>query len=261
MTSLRYSACSEVGLVRPGNQDAAYAGGHLLAVADGMGGHAGGEVASRIAIDTVAELDREVDGDPLDALGAAIGEVNRRLRERADRDPDLFGMGTTLTAMLWNGLRVAFAHIGDSRAYLLRGGVLYQLTHDHTLVQALVDDGRITPEQAATHPRRALLSRALDGGDDVKADLWVAQAEIGDRYLLCTDGLSGPVASAGICGVLETVPPLDTAVLRLVGLAYDKGAPDNVTCIVAEVTEPGSPGRPLRGGMPIRLGSAASSPL
>jgi protein phosphatase len=255
MNVVSYAAASVPGLLRRNNQDAAYAGKYVLAVADGMGGHAGGEIASQIAIDAIAELDQVIDDDALRALRQAVRQASLRLRERATREPYLRGMGTTLTVMLWNDPQVAFAHIGDSRAYLLRDGTLYQLTHDHTLVQLLLDDGRITAEQAAVHPRRSMLSRALDGGDGAECDLWCAQAEPGDRYLLCTDGLSGVVSADQLCEVLAGVTAPDVAVHHLIDRAYRHGGPDNVTCVVADVINDGRKLWPAGGA--IRLGSAA----
>src|SRR5690606_21038456 len=196
--ALRYAARSDVGLLREGNEDSAYASGRLLAVADGMGGHAHGEVASSVAIAAISALDRGADhdfgGDLLRDIEAAVRDANHQLHAMVARDPSLKGMGTTLTAMLWNGLRFALAHVGDSRAYLLRNGELYQITHDHTLVQSLVDDGRITQEEAANHPQRSILLRALDGTAEVDPDLQDREAQVGDRYLLCSDGLSTVVS-------------------------------------------------------------------
>ena len=161
-----------------------------------MGGHAHGEVASSVAIAAMASLDEDPPGgDLLSAIEAAVRDANRKLHEMVGRDPSLKGMGTTLTAMLWHGTRWPWCHVGDSRAYLLRDGELYQITHDHTLVQSLVDDGRITPEEAATHPQRSILLRALDGSGEVEPDLSLREAQVGDRYLLCSDGLSGVVSA------------------------------------------------------------------
>src|SRR5689334_7335884 len=166
--TLRYAARTDVGLRRQQNEDSVYAGPRLLAVADGMGGHSHGEVASATVIAALSALDSDPPaGDPLESLGTAITEAGKQLKEMAGRDPKLTGMGTTLTAMLWDGGRFALAHIGDSRAYMLREGCLYQITRDHTLVQSLVDDGQMTAEQAAAHPRRSLLMRALGGSGSV----------------------------------------------------------------------------------------------
>ncbi|MFF0309041.1 PP2C family protein-serine/threonine phosphatase [Streptosporangium sp. NPDC004379] len=236
--ALRYAARSDVGLLREGNEDSAYASGRLLAVADGMGGHAHGEVASSVAIAAMSSLDEGAAGsDLLSAIEAAVRDANRRLHEMVGRDPSLKGMGTTLTAMLWSGTRVALVHVGDSRAYLLRAGELYQITHDHTLVQSLVDDGRITLEEAATHPQRSILLRALDGSGEVDPDLSLREAQIGDRYLLCSDGLSGVVSAETLHHTLSTVDDPEAVVRALIDLANRGGGPDNITCVVADVLE------------------------
>ena len=175
---LRYAVRSDVGLLREGNEDSAYAGPRLLAVADGMGGHAAGEVASALTIASMAELDAEqVAGDMLRELAMAVVLANARLQEKIIANPAVEGMGTTLTALLWSDGHAAICHIGDSRGYLLREGELYQITHDHTLVQTLVDEGRISPDDVATHPQRSMLLRALDGRADVEPDLtWSARS-------------------------------------------------------------------------------------
>ena len=236
--ALRYAIRSDVGLLREGNEDAAYAGPRLLAVADGMGGHAAGEVASAAAISALARLDDDVPGsDLLDALADAVTDANHTLHDMVVADSVLEGMGTTLTAMLWSGGRVALVHIGDSRAYLLRDGEFHQITHDHTLVQTLVDEGRISPDDVATHPQRSMLLRALDGRADVEPDLSLLEARLGDRYLLCSDGLSGVVSEETLHRTLATVANLDEVVLQLVELAIRGGGPDNITCIVADVVD------------------------
>jgi len=236
--ALRYAIRSDVGLLREGNEDAAYAGPRLLAVADGMGGHAAGEVASAAAISALAKLDEDVPGnDLLDALADAVADANHTLHDMVVADAVLEGMGTTLTAMLWSGSRVALCHIGDSRAYLLRDGEFHQITHDHTLVQTLVDEGRISPDDVATHPQRSMLLRALDGRADVEPDLSLREARLGDRYLLCSDGLSGVVSEETLHRTLAKVEDLNEVVLQLVELAIRGGGPDNITCIVADVVD------------------------
>ncbi len=236
--ALRYAVRSDVGLLREGNEDSAYASPHLLAVADGMGGHAAGEVASAVAISALAHLDDDVPGTDLaDALGRAVRDANRTLHEMVIANPALDGMGTTLTAMLWSPPRLALCHIGDSRAYLLRDGELYQITHDHTLVQRLQDEGRISPDEAATHPQRSLILRALDGRSEADPDVSLREAELGDRYLLCSDGLSGVVSAETLHRTLSTVTEPDQAVIQLIELANRGGGPDNITCIVADVVD------------------------
>lgn len=236
--ALRYAARSDVGLVRQGNEDSGYAGPQLLMVADGMGGHAAGELASAIAVATVADLDVHPVGpnEVLTSLAVSIDDVGTAISETITEDEELTGMGTTVTGMYWLGGRIAIVHVGDSRAYLLRDGELSQLTHDHTFVQTLVDSGRITEDEAAVHPRRSLLMRALDGINPVEPDLSVREARVGDRYMLCTDGLSGVVSNDVMLRILGSGEPTG-CVGRLVDAALERGAPDNVTVVVADVIE------------------------
>jgi PPM family protein phosphatase len=243
--ALRYAVRSDVGLLREGNEDSAYAGPRLLAVADGMGGHAAGEVASAVAISVLTDLDEDLPASQLlDALAEAVTRANHILHDMVIADPSIGGMGTTLTAMLWSGTRVALCHIGDSRAYVLSAGRFEQLTHDHTLVQSLVDDGRISPDEAATHPQRSLLLRALDGSNDVEPDLSIREAQVGDRYLLCSDGLSSVVSEQTLHRTLATIAEPDDAVRQLIDLAIKGGGPDNITCIVADVVDSATAVRP-----------------
>jgi serine/threonine protein phosphatase PrpC len=236
--ALRYAIRSDVGLLREGNEDSAYAGPHLLAVADGMGGHAAGEVASAATITTIAPLDaRHLGPDLVGALADAVATANLRLQELIISDPAIEGMGTTLTALLWSDGYAALCHIGDSRAYRLRNGQFLQITHDHTLVQSLVDEGKITEDDVATHPHRSLLLRALDGRTLAEPDLMPLDTLPGDRYLLCSDGLSGVVTEQTLYQTLSSVRDPDKAALRLVELAIRGGGPDNITCIVADVLD------------------------
>lgn len=238
--ALRYAARSDVGLVRQNNQDSAYAGPHLLVVADGMGGHAGGDVASSLAIGELAPLDGESHGadDALEHLKRAVFAAHRELLTRVDEEPQLTGMGTTVTALLRTGGKLALAHIGDSRAYLLRDGELVQITKDHTFVQTLVDEGRLTLEEAEQHPQRSVLMRVLsDVIDDVEPDLSMREGRAGDRYLLCSDGLSGVVSHDTLRDTLAAAADPATTCEALVQLALRAGAPDNVTCIVADVVD------------------------
>ncbi len=251
--SLRFAARSHVGLIREGNEDSGYAGPRLLAVADGMGGQAAGEVASSVVIATLAPLDEDVPGSELlDTLASAVEVANDRLRDMVEDDPRLEGMGTTLTALLRTGSRLGMVHVGDSRAYLLRDGDFQQLTQDHTWVQRLVDEGRITEEEADHHPQRSLLMRAIDGRGNVELDLSIREARVGDRYLLCSDGLSGVVSAPTIAETLAKGEPAH-AVEALIQLALRGGGPDNVTCIVADVLE--GEGRPVE--IPTVVGAAA----
>jgi protein phosphatase len=249
--ALRYAVRSDVGLLREGNEDSAYAGPRLLAVADGMGGHAAGEVASAVTIGAMAELDsdRYAGTDLLADLSNAVAAANMRLQQMIIANPAVEGMGTTLTAVLWFDGHAAVCHIGDSRGYLLRAGQLYQITHDHTLVQSLVDEGRITEDDVSTHPQRSLLLRALDGRTVAEPDLSVHEAQPGDRYLLCSDGLSGVVSDETLRDTLAAFPDPDGAARQLIDLAIRGGGPDNITCIVADVVElgPGSGPVPVQG--------------
>jgi serine/threonine protein phosphatase PrpC len=203
-----------------------------------MGGHAAGEVASAATITTIAPLDAEDPGpDLVGALADAVATANLRLQELIISDPAIEGMGTTLTAMLWWEGYAALCHIGDSRAYLLRDGQFIQITHDHTLVQSLVDEGKITEDDVATHPHRSLLLRALDGRTIAEPDLAQVETYPGDRYLLCSDGLSSVVSEQTLHQTLVAAPDPDKAALRLVELAIKGGGPDNITCIVADVID------------------------
>ena len=236
--ALRYAVRSDVGLLREGNEDSAYAGPHLLAIADGMGGHAAGEVASAATITALAPLDAEHPAsDLVNALADAVASANMRLQELIISDPSVEGMGTTLTALLWSDGQAALCHIGDSRAYVLRNGQFYQITHDHTLVQSLVDEGKITEDDVATHPHRSLLLRALDGRTVADPDLSTHETMAGDRYLLCSDGLSGVVTEQTLHQTLGSVWDPEKAALQLIELAIRGGGPDNITCIVADVVD------------------------
>ena len=236
--ALRYAARSDVGLRREGNEDAVYAGPRLLVVADGMGGHAAGEVASAVAVAHLARLDDDVPGsDLLDALDSAVRDANEQLAAMVAADGTLEGMGTTVTGLLVDRGRVALVHVGDSRAYLLRDGELSQLSRDHTFVQSLVEAGEIAPDEAESHPKRSLLLRAVDGRDDVQVDLSVRRAREGDRFLLCSDGLSGVVSAERLAKELTRGANPAAAVDRLVDLALRGGAPDNVTVLVADVVD------------------------
>jgi len=233
---LRYAARSDVGLVRSNNEDSVYAGARLLALADGMGGHAAGEVASQLVIAALAHLDDdEPGGDLLAKLDAAIRSGNSAIAAQVEIEPDLEGMGTTLTAILFAGNRLGLAHIGDSRGYLLRDGELTQITKDDTFVQTLVDEGRITREEAHSHPQRSLIMRALTG-HEVEPTLTMREVRTGDRYLLCSDGLSDPVSDETILDALQ-IPDVTDSADRLIELALRGGGPDNVTVVVADVVD------------------------
>ena len=235
--TLRYAAQSDRGLIRDLNQDSVYAGPRLLAVADGMGGMAAGDVASNIVIAAMAPLDEDVPGDALvDALRHAVGTANQHLRDTVDANPQLEGMGTTLTAVLFSGSKFGMVHIGDSRAYLLRNGEFAQITKDDTYVQMLVDEGRVSPEEASSHPQRSLLTRALDGRD-IDPEYSVRQVLKGDRYLICSDGLSGVVSADTIGQTMREITDPQACVERLVQLALRGGGPDNITVVIADAID------------------------
>src|SRR5580765_5776997 len=237
---MRYAARSDIGLGRySNNQDSGYAGPHLLVIADGMGGHAAGDVASSTAIARLVALDDEAAGagDALEQLTQALADANQDLRDRVAAEPNLRGMGTTVTAILHSGNKMALAHIGDSRGYLLRDGVLTQLTHDHTFVQTLVDEGRLTEEEARNHPQRNLITRVLTGERDDTPDLSVRDAKPGDIFLLCSDGLTGVVSEETLTEVLGDGSDVAARAEQLIDLALKGGASDNVTCIVADVID------------------------
>ena len=238
--ALRYAARSDVGLVRANNQDSAYAGPHLLVVADGMGGHAGGDVASSLAVATLAPLDDEAHGpdDALEQLDRALHAAQEELLARASHDPTLAGLGTTVTALLRAGSKLAMAHIGDSRAYLLRDGEMTQITADHTFVQYLVNTGKITSEEAEHHPQRSVVMRVLGDFDmEIVPDLSVREARAGDRWLLCSDGLSGVVSGDTLAKTLRELADVDECAERLIQLALRAGGPDNITVIVADIVD------------------------
>ncbi|MDO9396527.1 MAG: protein phosphatase 2C domain-containing protein [Herbiconiux sp.] len=232
------AAVSHVGKIRSNNQDSGFAGQTLFAVADGMGGHAGGDVASALALQRLAEIDGQYSSavDAEFALQEAIVAANAVLTETVFEHPELTGMGTTLSALVRVGQSVALAHIGDSRVYRLRDDVLTQITIDHTFVQRLVDSGRITAEEAKTHPRRSVLMRVLGDVDAApEVDLQVMDTRPGDRWMLCSDGLSGVVEHDDIERILKSsIVPADAA-NALVKESLDRGAPDNVTVVVVDV--------------------------
>ncbi|MFD9903180.1 MerR family transcriptional regulator [Streptomyces sp. NPDC059063] len=238
---IRYAALSDTGLVRESNQDTAYAGSRLLAVADGYGRQ--GAPASAAAVDALKHLesDRIPAGNLLNVLEDAIDQAAQAVHGVAGTGSSPDEAGTTLTAMLWTGSQLALVHIGDSRVHLLRGHQLFQITHDHTLVQSMVDEGRLTPEEAASHPQRSLLIRALGHGADATPDMRLQDAHPGDRYLLCSDGLSTVVPTEEIHRVLSETPTPERAVHELVTLANASGGPDNVSCVVADVVTDAPP--------------------
>lgn len=250
------AAVSHVGRIRSNNQDSGYAGRTLFLVADGMGGHAGGDVASAIATRRIADADADYDSttEAAAALEGALVAANRQLAATVADHSELTGMGTTVSAMILQGDRVVISHIGDSRIYLLRSGELSQISTDHTFVQRLVDAGRITAEEAMVHPRRSVLMRVLG---DVEAspeiDSMVLDTRAGDRWMLCSDGLSGVVAFDEILELMSADAGAKQVADRLVKASLDGGAPDNVTVVVVDIGEPPAPATP-----PLIVGSAAA---
>jgi serine/threonine protein phosphatase PrpC len=233
--TLRHAALSDRGLVRPENEDAVFAGPNLLAVADGIGGAAAGEVASALAISAVAPLDSATHTDPAAALRAAVMHANQLIADAIEEDSARTGMGTTLTAVLLTGESMLLAHAGDSRAYVLSSGEVTRITRDDTYVQWLVDEGCISEEEAGTHPHRSVVTRVLTGAP-VEPTFEEHPARPGDRYLVCSDGLPAAVSEEVIAAVLRDEAGVQACAARLVELAMAGGAPDNVTVVVADVT-------------------------
>ncbi|MDO5719881.1 MAG: protein phosphatase 2C domain-containing protein [Actinomycetaceae bacterium] len=252
----RFAARSDVGLVRKNNQDSGYAGSHLLVLADGMGGAAGGDIASSIAVAHLAPLDTDDHraDDMLYMLRKALTDAHEELVDRAQIDPQLHGLGTTCIALMRSGKKLAMVHIGDSRAYVLRDGTLTQVTTDHSFVQYLIQTGQITPEEAETHPQRSVVLRILgDSSADIDPDVSLREAVIGDRWLLCSDGLSGVVSAETIIETLAGVDDPGECAEELIELALRSGGPDNITCVIADVVESGS----VESTPPQIVGSAA----
>lgn len=238
---LRSAAGSDVGRQRSGNEDSVYVSDRLLAVADGMGGHVAGEVASAQAkaametLNTRLSQQHSADVDLVAELTSGVTDAATRLAERVAADPELNNMGTTVTALLWAGSQFALAHIGDTRCYLFRESTLTQLTSDHTMAQLLVDQGSMSAELVARHPGRSVLVRALMAEPSGEPDLSLHTAHHGDRYLLCSDGLTDVVTTDQLHDVLARAIPPDEAVRTLIDLANDAGGPDNISCIVTDV--------------------------
>lgn len=231
---LNFVAASDRGLVRGNNEDSAYAGPHLLALADGMGGHAAGEIASQLMVTHLEHLDKEPgDADLLALLGAAAEDGNAAIEASVAEHPEQQGMGTTLTALMFNGREFGMIHVGDSRGYLLRDGTLEHLTVDDTFVQSLVNEGKLHPEDVSTHPQKSLILKAYTGRP-VEPHLEMVEARAGDRVLLCSDGLTDPVTDETIAVALGQGTP-EIAAQRLIELALRSGGPDNITVVVADV--------------------------
>ncbi len=240
--SFKVIARSELGLVRDGNEDSALVSARLVAVADGMGGHAGGEVASKIAITSVKELsevlnDANLDSESREDLLLNISfSIDHEIAEVANNDRSLQGMGTTLTALHLNGDRVELLHIGDSRCYQWNGKKLIQLSYDHTVMQELLDQGRLTADEVINHPQRSLLTQALIGDSGIDPILNLFEAKLGDNFLLCSDGLSSVLSDLEIINVIKNSDPAEV-VNQLIAAVLEKGAPDNVTILWVEIVE------------------------
>jgi serine/threonine protein phosphatase PrpC len=242
MNSLYFesAARSAIGLIRNGNEDGALTHPRLLAVADGMGGHAGGEVASSIALLVLARrstifLDQEIDQDSADDLfNSSIEDIDEVLKEASDEDPDLAGLGTTLTSLFLRNNQLALLHVGDSRLYRIQGTKIEQLSIDHTVMQELLTAGTITEEDIAEHPQRSMLTQALMGAGSLSIALHLFDVKESDRFILCSDGLSGVLDDQKIFSLAQSLSP-EEAVTALVDAAYVQGAPDNVTVIVADI--------------------------
>ena len=238
--SFKVIARSELGLVRDGNEDAALVSPNLVAVADGMGGHAGGEVASKIAITSVRDLGKVLSDPALDAesredlLLNISFSIDHEIAEVSNADRALQGMGTTLTALHLNGEKVELLHIGDSRCYQWQGKKLIQLSYDHTVMQELLDQGRLTAEEVINHPQRSLLTQALIGDSGIDPILHIFESKIGDQFLLCSDGLSSVLSDYEIAAIIKKSDP-SAVVDQLIDAVHDKGAPDNVTILWVEV--------------------------
>ena len=238
MTNLKlnFHTASDRGLVRDNNEDSAYAGPHLLLLADGMGGHAAGEVASQLMVEHMEHLDRDPeDADTLALLGAAADDANASISASIKEHPEQDGMGTTLTALMFNGENMGLIHVGDSRGYRLRDGELTQITEDDTFVQSLVNEGKLKPEDVSSHPQKSLILKAYTGRP-VEPHLELLPVKAGDRYMLCSDGLSDPVTHSTMEATLAQGTPAE-AVTRLIELALRSGGPDNVTVVVADVVD------------------------
>jgi PPM family protein phosphatase len=236
---LRYVTHSEIGLIRKNNQDSGYASPHLLVVADGMGGAAAGDLASAVAIDTIRKIEAPTTGqEMLEVLAGAIHLANDKIAELVESDLSLEGMGTTVTGAMFDGAQLGLAHIGDSRAYLFRDGHLERLTHDHTWVQSLVDDGKISENEAAMHPHRSLLLKVLNGQPTNDPDLRIVPVLPGDRLMFCSDGVCGLIDDDVIEAALQ-LPDLNDAAQRLISESLHQGGIDNITVIVADVVEAG----------------------
>lgn len=258
---LRYAAVSDVGRVRKDNQDSGYAGPWLLTVCDGVGGAARGDIASATAVGQLRRLDAppEPDHTPDELLGLVSGALHRahdRIGELVEDDPSLSGTSTTATLLLFDGELVAVGHVGDSRGYLFRDGHISQITHDHTFVQTLIDEGRITEDEARVHPHRNLILQAIDGTRELEPDLFVLQLQAGDRLMLCSDGITASLDDGRLADILATGTP-DYAAVELTRASLEAGTTDNVTCIVADALDVTEADADAEIPTPLLVGAAA----
>jgi protein phosphatase len=250
---LQYAAISDVGRVRKDNQDSGYAGPWLLAVCDGVGGAARGDIASSTAIQQLRRLDEKPSEDLLGQVAGALHRAHDRINELVEEEPALNGTSTTATVALFDGNRLGMGHVGDSRAYLFRDHEITMLTTDHTFVQTLIDEGRITEEEARVHPHRNLILKAIDGIHEAEPDLFYVEVQAGDRILLCSDGASGALDDGRLADILSTGSS-DYAAVELVRASLEAGSTDNVTCVVADVVDTADDGEPQE---PMLVGAAA----
>jgi serine/threonine protein phosphatase PrpC len=264
---LRYAALSDVGRVRRDNQDSGYAGPHLLVIADGVGGSARGDVASAATVEVLRKLDeppgRELQGDMLGGLAGAIHRSHDRIAGLVAENPEIEGTSTTVTAVIFDGAQIGVGHVGDSRGYLFRDGTLSQLTTDHTFVQSLIDEGRITEDEARVHPHRNLILRAVDGVHEPEPDVFTLEVAPGDRILLCSDGCSGVLSDEDLAGFLADGTP-DSVAVSLIGASLDAGSSDNVTVVIADVVDDDAPEDAETSAAaatgPMLVGAAAEAP-
>jgi protein phosphatase len=250
---LDYAAISDVGRFRKDNQDSGYVGPWLLAVCDGVGGAARGDIASSTAIHQLRKLDERPTDDLLGQVAGALHRAHDRIGELVDEDPSIDGTSTTATVALFDGRRVGIGHIGDSRGYLYRDGEITRLTTDHTFVQSLIDEGRISEADSRVHPHRNLILKALDGKHDADPDLFYIDLVPGDRLLLCSDGVNAGLDDGRIADIISSGSP-DYAAVELVRSALEAGSTDNVTCVVADAVEGETPAEPAP---PVLVGAAA----
>lgn len=251
------AAKTDVGRVRQGNEDSYLVQEPLFAVADGMGGHLGGEIASATTVETITAAAETDPPHDTTRLAAMVREANSAVWEKAQGDGELRGMGTTCTLVLLEGQELHIAHVGDSRAYLLRAGELSQVTEDHTLVNRMVREGRLKPEEADRHPQRSIITRALGVDAEVEVDELTLGVEEGDRFLLCSDGLTSMIDFTTLRETLAGVPSPQAAVERLVELANEAGGEDNITVVLVDIIGDDAAAAPSPPGLPNTVATAS----